>query len=121
MKNLILSLCLILSMIVSACSNPQASAVTRLENLYENASSNSDNFTSEDWEQFLYEYAETDSILNSYEYSNEELQYINELRGRCSAFLIKGAAKKASSELEKAIDGVGSFFNGLIDELNKNN
>lgn len=120
MKHIILSLCLILSLIVSACSSPQSTAITRLENLYENASSNSDNFTSEDWEQFMYDYAETDSILNSYEYSNEELQYINELRGRCSAYLLEGAVKEVGSELEKAIDGVGSFFNGLLDELNKN-
>lgn len=121
MKHLILSLCLISLLIVASCSSPQSSAITRLETLYENASSNSDSFTSEDWEQFIYDYAETDSILNSYEYSSEELQYINELRGRCSAFILKGAAKEVGSELEKAIDGVGSFFNGLLDELNKNN
>lgn len=101
------------------CSDPQTNAVDNLRSYYEELSTNSEYYTTEDWDAFMTEYAYNDSVINSYEYTPEEMQEINDLRGRCSAYLIKGAANEIGNELDKALHGFGSFMNGLLDEFGK--
>lgn len=105
--------------VLSGCSDPKTDAVDQLRDLYEDMSSNSEYYTADEWEAVLMLYAQNDSIINSYEFTVEELQEINDLRGRCAAYLLKGAARGVGKEIDKAINGFGSFMNGLMDEMNK--
>ena len=105
-----------LSVMVS-CSDPKDDALDTLRYLYEELSANSEYYTQDEWVAILENYAVNDSIISSYEYTPEEQQEINDLRGRCAAYFLKGAEKGARSELEKTVKGIGDFTRGLLDEL----
>jgi len=120
-KSFLFFAALFVASIVSSCSSPREDAVKGMRSLYEDMSVNSDHYTREEWVAVLEEYAKCDSIIYANEYSPEEQQEINELRGRCAAYLLKGAAKGARSEFDKAVKGVGDFMKGMMDELGKAN
>lgn len=122
MKRLLIILVAVTVALASVgCSDPRTDAVDNLRSFYEELSTNSEYYTSEDWEAIMTDYAYNDSILNSYQYTPEEQQEIDELRGRCSAYLLKGAAKEVGNEFKKAVEGFGNFMNGLLDEFDKGN
>ena len=110
---------LVAASVIVSCSDPRTDAVKGMRSLYEDMAANSEYYTQEEWVAVLEEYAKCDSIIYANEYSPEEQQEINDLRGRCAAYLLKGAAKGARSEFDKAVKGVGDFMNGLMDELEK--
>ena len=115
----ILSFALLLLAVLStvSCTDPKNQAIENLRLYYEELLTNSENYSSEEWESFMVDYAYNDSLINTFEYNEDELQEINDLRGRCSAYMIKGAANSVGKELDQALRGFGSFMDGLIDEF----
>lgn len=105
--------------ILSSCLSPKERAFNHFYELYEDVSANSNYYTSEDWEYFIKDYVETDSILSTYELTPEEQKEVNELRGKCSVYIFKEAAKEVGTELLNLFGGFGDYLNGVSEELDK--
>lgn len=105
--------------ILTACTDPKDKAKAQLMNLYEEVSQNSDEYTDEQWENFLVEYQKTDSLLNLYEYSAEERQEIGKVKGKCAAYVVKAKAAEAKKAIKEATQELKGMVEGFLEGMSE--
>lgn len=86
---------------------------------------NSENYTTEDWENVIQQYKSVLESMADYECSDEERLEIGRQQGRCLAYLTKGyakiAAKKSASflnQLKGVVEGFEESFGDGRDVTN---
>ena len=81
-----------------SCSSKQT-PVDRLEDLVEELQSESEDYTTEDWEDFAQKYAKIEEDLQQYDYTDEELKEIGKLKAKCFRAITKSSAKIMKSKM----------------------
>lgn len=108
----------------SACTTKE-STLNDLRDLKESVTANSANYTVDDWKMFLSEFEKTDSLLNTYELTDEEKEEVRKIKNQCARYILKGSAKVAGSELKETLDGAVNeakdALNGLIEGITGGN
>lgn len=113
----LLAIALMTLVAFTSCTDKKTAAKEKLESLYQDASANSDHYTSADWEQFLTSYIETDSILSTCELTDAELQEVGRIKGRCAAYVLKASARQAGKTFRKAAQEAVGILDGFLEEL----
>ena len=97
--------------------NKAESAISELENLTEKVEANYKSYTQEDWENFAASYSAIEEELSKYEYSDEQLKKIGNLKGKCMGYMTKQTLddfEKQLNDLPKQIEGA---IEGFMDVL----
>lgn len=117
MKNLIpICLCVVIMIGLISC-NKAESAISDLEDLTEKVEANYKSYTQEDWENFAASYSAIEEELSKYEYSDEQLKKIGNLKGKCMGYMTKQTLddfEKQLNDLPKQIEGA---IEGFMDVL----
>jgi len=108
---------LILATAFVACSGPKEETVERLRVLYEDAKAHSKEYSDEQWQAYLVEWQQVDSLLSLYEFSEEELAEISPMKGRCGAYAMKAASVDASKQITNALQESRGVFKGFVNGL----
>lgn len=119
MKKISIYPCLLMvSLLVLAC-HPKQSAISELEDLTEYVQQNHDDFSNEDWENFISEFEVAVENVNGYteHYSREEQMHICKMIGVCYGCISKYAIKEWSSEMNEMISNTGALMNGYMEEI----
>ena len=121
MKRLFLSLMVIVSLSIFfiSCIDEKKTTINDLEALTESLSSESADYTQEDWDIAENQYDLICEQLDQYDFTDAELKKIGRLKGKCTAIL----AKKTASDVVKSIHRMGKeaegFIDGFADGLNQ--
>lgn len=99
----------------ASCQSEKEAAYSKLQNLYEEVSANSDSYTAQDWEKFLNEFQTVDSLLSVNEYTDEELQEIGRLKGKCASYAVKAGAEVAGKKFKEAIKEAAGILDGFLE------
>ncbi|MDO4497363.1 MAG: hypothetical protein Q4B58_06005 [Bacteroidales bacterium] len=121
-KNFILAaMAIVASACLCSCAPDKNSAMKKLERITNDVEANYKEYTQADWEQFMNDYREADSLINVFrkEYTQEELEAIGRNKGRCAGYLVKGAVNKGKQQLESAGKKVKSMIEGFSDAVEK--
>lgn len=125
MKNFKSLLMILFACVALTACNSKEGTMNDLRQLKAEVSANSDNYTVEDWKKFLTEFQKADSLLNTYELTEEEKAEIRSLKNQCTKYVVKGSAKVAASEFKDAlngavndaVDGAANAVKGLLNGL----
>ena len=109
---------LMLSLLLASC-HPSQTAVADLEKFTERIEMKSDGWSEADWDDAVIHYAEIVQTLERYDYTDEELHHIGELKGRCLAQFSKHSFNNAGQELHDAFIELGGAIEGLLDGLGR--
>src|SRR3712207_6462640 len=100
-----------------ACQSKE-STMNDLRDLKAQVTANADNYTVDDWKKFLAEFQQADSILNTYELTDEEREEIKKIKNACAKYVLKGNATVKADELKNAvndaIDGAADAAKGFL-------
>lgn len=109
-------LLLVVCALLWAC-NPGQGTIDSLEKLTSRIENNSSNWTEADWDDAAQNYSEIIETLQRYEYTDEQLQHIGQLEGRCMAGFTKHYSGQvidiihdASVEMMGVLEGFSSGF-----------
>lgn len=120
MKKFKLLLFLVIAGLTITSCDPKKSALDNLRDLSTNVTNNSDNYSVDEWKNFLSEYQKADSLINLYEYTEEEKQEIKSLQKQCNKYLLKAGTKVAAGYIQDifngASDAVKDAVKGASDE-----
>lgn len=104
---------IISSLALVAC-NPGQTALSDLEKFTNRMEQKSESWSLADWDDAAQHYDEIIQTLSRYDYSDEELQRIGQLKGRCTAYFLKHYTNQAIDQIYDA----GQEFEGFLDGLN---
>ena len=108
----------VLALSMASCAKMQAKHQIRsLESLTEKVEKQGDSFTIQDWTEISQEYDEICAKMNQYEYTNEQKQEINRLKGRYYAVCSKKAIHSAGGILNGFIQQAGSAIDGFMEGM----
>lgn len=114
---LIVVLCCCTSLFCS-CTTPKDEAVARLKNLYEDAQINSKSYDIHQWDVYLCEYQNTVALVSQFNYSSNEQQELDRIKGRCAAYAREAMVFKSSRELGYALQQARGVFKGFSEGIN---
>lgn len=98
---------------LSACTTKEGT-MDDLRKLQTEVTTNSDNFTLDQWKSFLADYAKADSLLNTFELTPEEREEVEKIKKQCSLYVLKGKAKVKIGEVK---DAINDAINGTNDRV----
>lgn len=93
------------------CADEKVSTLKELESFSEEIKFNSDNYTQEEWDIAKNQFDIICEELDNYEYTEEELKYIGEMKGECTALFVRQSA----SDFENQLNGLGQELKGFIE------
>ena len=99
----------------AACQSEKEAAYSKLKGLYEDVTLNSDQYTTQDWENFLIEFQKVDSLISVNEYTDEELKEIGRLKGKCASYAVKAGAEVAGKKLKDVINEAAGIIDGFME------
>ena len=111
-RHLVLSILIILCIV--SCGG-SSYPISRMEALASELEINSINYTLDDWELAAEEYEQIVADAENWQLSDEELNQLAKLEGKCYAYLVKGAAKMAEDEIDKQTDLFNSALEGFLE------
>ena len=109
---------LLLSLLLAAC-NPSQTAVDDLQKFTERIETKSDRWSDADWDDALLHYSELCQTIERYDYNDEQLREIGELKGRCMAQFYKHSFDDAAKGMHDAFIELGGAIEGLLDGLGR--
>lgn len=106
---------LFISCMVS-CKSKQT-PINQLKDLVEDVRTNSQNYTDEDWHSFSEKYKLIEQQLNEYkdQYTDEEKNEIDRLKGVCLAYIAKYSIKSFGNQMYDAIKETKGLIEGFTD------
>ena len=107
-----------LSLMLAAC-NPSQMAVDDLQKFTERIETKSDRWSDADWDDAVMYYSELCQTIERYDYDDEQLHEIGELKGRCMAQFYKHSFDDATKGVHDAFIELGGAIEGLLDGLGK--
>ena len=115
-RNIIVATLLALS--VASCSTKQT-PIDCLTQLSEQLDKSDAKYSEEEWVALGSELEEIEEEVQKNKYTEEELQEINRLKGKCLGKLAKKAANDFADELGNFLKGSAGMLDGFMDEINK--
>lgn len=109
---------MLLSLVLVAC-NPSQMAVDDLEKFTERIETKSDKWSEADWDDAAMHYSELCQTVERYDYTEEELHQIGQLKGRCLAQFAKHSFNGATEGMHDAFIELGGAIEGLLDGLGR--
>lgn len=104
------------SLALVAC-NPGQTALSDLEKFTNRMEQKSESWSLADWDDAAQHYDEIIQTLSRYDYSDEELQRIGQLKGRCTAYFLKHYTNQAIDQIYNAGQELQGVLEGLNDAL----
>ena len=98
-------------LIIASCSDKKTDVLNDFEAFTEELVSNYKDYTQDDWDVAQNQFGQINEELEQYDYSDEELNRIGELKGQCFAVF----AKHTASNLKNTIQRVGKEVEGFLD------
>lgn len=113
-------LILFVSLFISSCDSKET-PINELDDLTEEISENSKEYSDEDWEEAALQYQQIEADLEKYhsEYSDEELKEIGKKKGKCLAFFAKRSAKNLKDNMEDLMHEASGIIEGFTEGLNE--
>ena len=107
-------LILLISFFISSCESKET-PISDLDDLIEEISENSEEYSDEDWEEAALQYQHIEDVLEKYqsEYSDKELRCIGEKKGKCLAFFAKRSVKKLQKNMEDLMYEASGIVEGF--------
>lgn len=109
MKNLKYCFCLLFCVLFFASCENKQTPIRKLEKL-DRTVQNSTSFTDQDWENVIAEYEQIEQELSLYDYTDEELRRIGQMKGRLLAKITKEYIDKTA----KGLDAYLKIFEGAL-------
>lgn len=103
---------------LTACDK-KAAALDDFRDLTNEVTNHSQNYTVDDWRQYLKDYHVVDSVINLYEYTDEEKKEITKMESKCAAYAIKAGAIIAKEELKNIFKGAGQEIQDAIGDTDE--
>lgn len=111
-RHFVLSLFIILC--IFSCGG-SSDPISRMEELATELENNSINYTIDDWKFAAEEYEQIVAEAESWPLSDEELNQLAKLKGKCYAYLVKGVTKMAEEEFDKQEERFNSALEGFLE------
>lgn len=118
MKNIILILSISMAVLAS-CSSPKEDSLKQLRDFTNELEQESCNYTDDDWSEAADDFDIIVTDISNYSYTDEELNEIGRLQGKCTAIMTKKAAKDAKRLIEDLSKQAEGFLQGLSEEFSK--
>ena len=90
-----------------------------LQKFTERIEQKSDKWSEADWDDAVMHYSEICQTIERYDYSEEELRTIGNLKGRCLAQFSKHAFDNGRQDIHDAFIELGGAIEGLLDGLGR--
>lgn len=117
MKKLLVNLlALVLCISIQAC-NPDKTAYESLENFTERLEQKNADWSEADWDDAFQNYSEIVQTLERYNYSDEQLESIGRLEGKCMAIFLRHGFETASEKASSALREVSGALEGFLEAL----
>lgn len=100
-------------LLLMGCSDGKTDALNDLEAITEELTTKSADYTQEDWDIADNQFGLICEELEQYEFTDEQLKHIGELKGKCTAVF----ARKKASDVKKSFHRIGKEVEGFIDGL----
>lgn len=114
MKKIKLFLFLVIAGLTITSCDPKQSALDNLRDLSADVTNNSDNYSVDEWKNFLSEYHKADSLINLYEFTDEEQQEIKSLQKQCNKYLLKAGTKVAAGYIQDIFKGASDAVKDAV-------
>lgn len=99
-----------------AC-NPQQQAMEDLATFTARLEKESTEWSPAEWDDAMQQFDEITQSIERYKYTDEELQEIGRLEGRCFAYFAAYAASQLEDQTHAALQELQGAFEGFLDVL----
>ncbi len=115
MTKLYSSIIILLSAFFLISCDSKEAPVNELDDLTEEISENSKDYSDEDWEEAALQYQQIEADLEKHhaEYTDAELKEIGKKKGKCLAFFAKQSAKNLKDNMEDMMHEASGLIEGL--------
>ena len=117
MKNLKFYFCLLLCMFIFASCENKQTPIKKLEKLNRTVVQESETFTTQDWENTIAEYEQIEKELSMYNYTDEELRMIGQMKGRLWAKISKEYLNTAAEGIDAYLKMFEGALEGFMEEF----
>ncbi len=109
---------LVAGIMLSAC-NPQERAVEDLRSFTERLETSYSSYSEADWDDALAHYSEICETIEQYkrDYSPEQLEEIDRLKGRCQAVFVRHAVENGVDDFMQNLHQYKGMLEGLLEGL----
>lgn len=97
------------------CSDKKADALNDLEAMTELLTTETTDFIQDDWDVAQSQFDQICEELEQYDFTDQELKHIGELKGKCTAVF----ARKKASDFKNDLHRIGQEVKGFLDGFNK--
>lgn len=105
------------AVLLIACSDKKADALNDLEAMTEQLTTETTEFTQDDWDVEQNQFDQICEELEQYNFTDQELKYISELKGRCTAVFARKKASDFKNDLHRMGQEVKGFLDGFTKEI----
>ena len=111
---------LLTAFLIASCDSKET-PVNELDDLTEEISENSKEYSDEDWEEATLQYQQIEADLEKHhsEYTDAELKEIGKKKGKCLAFFAKRSAKNLKENMEDMMHEASGLIEGFIEGLSE--
>ena len=117
MKNLKFYFCLLLCMFIFASCENKQTPIKKLEKLNKTLIQKSETFTEQDWKNTIAEYEQIEKELSMYNYTDEELRMIGQMKGRLWAKISKEYLNTAAEGIDAYLKMFEGALEGFMEEF----
>lgn len=96
-----------------ACTSPKSEAVARMQELYQETKQNYKTYSVDDWNAYLIQYNELDSLLNTFEFTEDEKKAMGEIKGRCAAYAREASVIQENHKKSNTLRDSRGVFKGF--------
>lgn len=119
-QTICLLICMAALILATSCASKQK-PVRQLQSIETELETKADDYSTSQWEELIDRYEQTLEDIAQYDYTNEELQQIGEIQGRCAALLLQKSLQKGSKMLSNYAQHAAGLLKGFTDEFNLDN
>ncbi len=98
-------------LLLTGCSNKNIDTINDLEAMTEDLTTKYGDYTQEDWDIAENQFGLICEELEQYEFTDEQLKHIGELKGKCTAVF----ARKKASDFKNSFHKLGKEVEGFIE------
>lgn len=109
------------AMFFIGCSDKKADALNDLETLAEQLTAESTDFTQDDWDVAQNQFNQVCEELEQYDFTDQELKHIGELKGKCIAVFTRKKASDFKNDLHRIGQEIKGFIDGFAKGIDDNN
>ena len=111
---------LLFTIFICSC-NSKETPVDELDELTEEMTENSNEYSDDDWEEALSQYQQIEVALEKHrsDYTDEEIKEIGKKKGRCLALFAKRSAKDLKENLKDIIHEASGLIEGFTEGFNE--